>query len=139
MSRQGTLGRVAASALILLMAACSSSSSGNNKSGVPSSVTGSWKGSLSSPGTTSVGVQFALQEQNGQLTGQTFVEDPVSKEYLVDDDLTGTRNGADATWQTSTNLVVKGKFDANGGFSGTLEFPADDPLAIHVVDLTLHL
>jgi hypothetical protein len=125
---RATVGRVAASALILLTVACSSRRS----------VTGIWNGSLTSPGTTPVGVQFALQEQSGQLTGQTFVQDPVTGEYLVDDDVTGTRTGSAATWKTSTGLVVKGTFDAEGGFSGTLEFPADDPLAIHVVDLNLH-
>ncbi len=83
-------------------------------------------------------MQFELQEQNGQLTGKTWVEDPVSHQYLDDADVTGTRHGFDATWSTSTGLVVRGKFDADGGFTGTLEFPAEDPLAIHVVGLKLH-
>ena len=134
-------GCVVASALVLFAAACSSGSAptgGGNPSSGPSSVSGSWTGSLSSPGTTAVGIRFALQEQAGQLTGQTYVEDPVSAQYVIDDTVTGTRSGSDATWQTSTSLVVKGKFDADGGFAGTLEFPPDDPLAVHVVDLKLH-
>ena len=134
---RATFGRILASGLLLLVAACSSSSSDNNQNPGPPSVTATWTGSLSSPGTTPVGIQFALAEGNGQLTGQMFVQDPVSNDFLPDDDVTGTRNGSDATWQTSTNLLVKGKFDLDGGFAGTLEFPADDPLAIHVVDLTL--
>jgi hypothetical protein len=135
---RATLGRIVANGLLLLLAGCSSSSSGNNQNPGPSSVTATWTGSLSSPNTTPVGIQFALAENNGQLTGQTYVQDPVTGEYLLDDDVTGTRNGSDATWTTSTNLVVKGKFDTAGGFAGTLEFPADYPLAIHVVDLVLH-
>ena len=119
----------AASALLVFAIAC--------KSKGPEGMTGTWTGALTSPGTTSVGVQFVLQEKSGQLTGQTYVQDPVTNQYLVDDDVTGTRTGSDATWSTSTGLVVKGTFDPDAGFSGTLEFPADDPLAVHVVDLNL--
>jgi hypothetical protein len=133
---RATVGTILATGLLLL-AGCSSSSSGNNQNQNPG-VTATWTGTVSSPGTTSAGVQFALAESNGQLTGQMFLQDPVTNEFLPDDAITGTRNGSNATWQTGTNLLVKGKFDQDGGFTGTLEYPADYPLAIHVVDLALH-
>ena len=136
MVTRAILGSDLAALLLLLLAGCSSS--GNRTQSPGSSVTATWTGSLTSGTTTPVGVQFALVDNNGQLTGQTYFQDPVSGQYLIDDDVTGTRNGSDATWSTSTNLVVTGTFDADGGFSGTFEFPADYPLAIHVVDLALH-
>jgi hypothetical protein len=138
MGRQPILECLRAGGLLLLLVACSSSRSGNNQAPGPSSVTATWTGSVSSGDTLPVGIQFALTDNNGQLTGQMFVQDPVTNDFLPDDDVTGTRNGSDASWQTSTALLVKGKFDLDGGFAGTLEFPAEYPLAIHVVDLALH-
>ncbi len=134
---RATRGRIAANGVLLLVAACSSSSNPGQTPG-PASVAATWTGALSSPDTKSVSIQFALAESNGQLTGQMLVQDEATGDFLPDDDITGTRSGSDASWQTSTNLLVKGKFDLDGGFAGTLEFPADYPLAIHAVDLTLH-
>lgn len=126
--RRSIVEKCLAGGLILLLTGCGSST-----------VTVTWTGSLSSPSTIPVGVRFVLTEDNGQLTGQTYFQDPVTGDYLVDDDVTGASNGTDATWTTTTtNLVAKGKFDKGGGFTGTLEFPAEYPLAIHVVDLVLH-
>ncbi len=123
--------------LVLGIVSCSSKDSTNQGPG-SSSVTATWTGALSSPDTKSVNIQFALAEANGQLTGQMFVQDEATGTFFPHDEITGTRTGSDASWRTSTNLQVKGTFDLNGGFAGTLEFPADYPLAIHVVDLTLH-
>ena len=109
---------------------------GSNTPAAPASAAGSWTGTLSSAGTTAVGIRFILQEDNGKLTGQTYVEDPTTHDFLPDAELTGSRQGSDATWSTSTDLIVRGKFAGND-FVGTLEFPADDPLAIHLVDLVL--
>jgi hypothetical protein len=58
------------------------------KSSVPANVSGTWAGSLTSPGMIAVGTRFVLAEQNGQLTGQAFVEDPSTKAFLADAELT---------------------------------------------------
>ena len=132
MDTRAILRAVLPGVLCVLLGACSSQPPGSPAV----TATGTWAGSVSSPGTTPVGVRFTLADQNGQLTGQTYFQDPATGAFLKDAELTGTRSGADASWQTSTGLLVHGKFDANG-FNGTLEFPADDPLALHVVNVIL--
>lgn len=99
-------------------------------------VTGLWAGSISSTGDIAIGIRFDIQDQNGRLSGRTFVEDPTTHAFLIDADFTGSRNGNAAIWTTSTALVVKGTF-GDAGFTGTLEFPADGDFAMHVANLTL--
>jgi hypothetical protein len=113
----------------ILLAACGTKESS-------ASAAGSWTGSLSAPGTTPIDIRFVLEEQNGTLIGRTWVEDPETHELLEDADLTGSRLGSDATWTTSTDLVVSGRFEGNH-FVGTLDFPPEDPLAFHRVDVVL--
>ena len=116
-------------ASFLLWTACSNKTS-------TSDVSGAWTGSITSPGAIPVGIRFMVAEQNGQLTGQAYVQDPVTHDFLIDAPLTGSRHGSDATWTTATNLVIAGTFDGND-FVGTLQFPADEDLGLTVSNLSL--
>ena len=122
-----SLGIVAA----VLCAACGSGGK------PPSDVTGTWTGTLSSGGDPS-GVRFDLTEQNGNLTGGIYFQDPETHEFVNVGEVTGTRSGADATWNTPTSLVVTGKFEGKG-FTGTIQFPLDQfgPLTPHVAKVTI--
>lgn len=99
-------------------------------------IEGLWTGSISSVGNTPVGIRFEFHEQLQQLRGQTFVEDPETREFLIDAEFVGSRSGNAATWTTSTGVIVKGTFDV-AEFSGTLEFPAEADFPRHVADLHL--
>jgi len=127
------LGAIALVGLVLPMACGSSKTSTQT----PSGATGNWTGSLGSPGTIPVGVRFTLHEQNGKLTGRTYFEDPKTHELLADAELTGIREGANASWTTSTDLAVAGTFDGNA-FTGKITFPADGNIAARAVDLNLN-
>ena len=122
-----SLGIVAA----VLCAACGSGAK------PPSDVTGTWTGTLSSGGDPS-GVRFDLTEQNSNLTGGVYFQDPETREFVGVAEVTGTRKGADATWTTDTDLLVIGKFEGNG-FDGTIQFPLDEfgPLAPHVAKVRI--
>ena len=125
--------RAVLAAAPLLLIAC-----GTKESPPPTgaSAAGSWTGALSSPGTTPVGIRFVLQEQDRTLTGKLWVEDPGTHQLLEDAELSGTRQGSNASWTTSTDLAVTGRFEGNH-FVGTLDFPQDDPLAFNRVDVVL--
>ncbi len=129
--RVGRLG--VASLGILLSTACGASKASFNAAG-------SWTGSLSSTGATPVGIRFTLTDHNGQLTGLTYLQDPVTGEFLTDDEIQGSRNGMNASWQTTTTgLVVVGTFNGNI-FVGTIQFPPDpEDGAVLVANLNLSL
>ena len=99
-------------------------------------VDGTWTGSVASPGATPVGIRFVLTEQNGRLTGRTYVEDPNTKAFLVDAELNGTHTGAMASWTTATDLVIRGTFGPDG-FTGTLTYPGDSSFPAVVSNITL--
>jgi hypothetical protein len=113
----------------------SGGATGTGANGAPATVAGIWSGTLSS-GASPVGVRFVIQDQSGQLSGQGFFEDPVTLEFVADADFTGALDGANATWKTSTDLAIVGKFDGTT-FTGTLEFPPDGDLPPHVTKVSL--
>ena len=111
-----------AHALCAALALCAGCGSGSKS---PADLSGTWQGQVSGVGKP-VGMRFTLQDGNGVLTGQTFVQDPKTGQFLRDADLTGSRQGADATWAISDDVLVAGRFEGSG-FSGTIEFRLQDP------------
>ena len=99
-------------------------------------VTGAWTGTISSGKSKPVGIRFVLEESNGQLTGRTYVQDQGTDEYAIEATISGTKNGANATWTSETDVIVKGKFEDNK-FVGTIEFPSDQGRPPAVGTLTL--
>ena len=120
-----------------LSMACGTKPSTGDAGNVAYNVTGTWTGSVSSAGAISVGARFTLEDQNARLSGRTYFEDSRLGEFVEDADLSGSRDGLDASWTTSTDLIVVGRFDANS-FVGTIRFPPDDELGPHVANLTLN-
>ena len=117
-------------ALALVLPAC-----GEDSGGGASTV--SWTGPFGKPGGDPVSIRFAIAEANGQLSGQMYLQDPNSKQWLPDADFTGVRSGDHATWSTTTQVMVDGDF-AGAEFTGTITFPADAFMpAPHVVPLRL--
>jgi len=98
---------------------------------------GTWTGSTQATNSIPVGIRFVLSEQDGNLTGLTYVEDPETGDFLRDADITGSRNGSSATWTTSTGLTIRGTF-SGASFVGTLEYPSDGDFAPLVSNLTLN-
>lgn len=89
-----------------------------------SGVSGTWSGRLGGDSPTSVGMRFELVEQDGKITGTTYVEDTVKRIYYEEASVAGVRNGNDISWTSSTGVEVKGRLD-NGKFVGTLTFLPD--------------
>ena len=85
-------------------------------------ISGTWTGRLESP--NSVGVRFTIEERDGQLTGRTFWEDPVSHQLEPEGTLSGKREKHDASWVTEGSVTVSGTVDGDH-FVGTLTFPAE--------------
>jgi hypothetical protein len=88
------------------------------------SKSGAWTGSIDENAVKPIGIRFVLEDEHGKLIGQTFIQDQGTEEYVIEAALTGTRDGATATWTTETDVVIKGHFGDND-FLGTIEFPAD--------------
>jgi hypothetical protein len=105
----------------LTLSACGDKPPGSGSS----AVTGTWEGAMTGVG-PAAGIQFKLLEENGVVTGQTFYADPKTGELVMGPELTGSRQGANATWTTVTGVVVAGKFEGSA-FAGTIQFPLEDP------------
>jgi hypothetical protein len=116
--------------------ACAAGGAAADAAAAATPVTGTWTGSVAAMGSTPVGIRFTLVEQNGRLTGQTFVEDPKTKAFLTDAELTGSRTGVMATWNTVTGLLIRGTFTTDT-FTGTLQYPAEGDFGPLVSNLTL--
>ena len=103
-------------------------------SGCATSVSGTWTGMMNSP--NKVGVRFVLDEKQGRLAGRVFWEDPVTRQFEPESQLTGTNAGGSASWTTEANVQISGKFEGNQ-FVGTIVFPADGDEPAHSAELTL--
>lgn len=99
-----------------------------------SSVGGSWTGTIASP--EPVGVRFDLAEENGSLSGRIYFEDDLTHEFLPEAAITGSRDGAEGSWTTETNVRIVGKFQGNR-FLGTITFPASGIRPARSAELTL--
>ena len=84
----------------------------------------------------SIGVRFTIEEKDGQLSGRTFWEDPVTHQFEPEAEFTGTRSSHDASWTTGTGVAIAGKFQGDV-FTGTLAFPADGDEPEHTTTLSL--
>jgi hypothetical protein len=117
--------RGSTNAVCLVIAICLSACGDKPSGSGSSAVTGTWEGSMTGVGPPA-SIQFKLLEENGVVTGQTFYADPKTGEFVMGPELTGSRQGVDATWTTVTGVVVAGKFDGSA-FAGTIRFPLEDP------------
>ncbi len=117
-------------AMLLCVAGCAASR--------VASMNGTWTGTVGGPGSHPVGVRFVVTEKDGKLSGKTFVQDPNRREFLIDADLSGARDGASATWTTETSLVVRGELRGTT-FVGTVEYPPEPELGTVVSPLKLQL
>lgn len=97
-------------------------------------VSGTWTGRMESP--NSIGVRFTIEERNGQLSGRTYWEDPVSHQLEPEGEFTGKRENQEASWVTEGAVVVTGKFDGDR-FVGTITFPPDGDEPGHTVPVSL--
>ena len=83
-----------------------------------------------------VGVRFVIEERDGQLSGRTYWEDPVTHQFEPEGEIVGTKTDGLASWTTESSVIVSGKFEKNR-FIGTIVFPADGDEASHTTSLTL--
>lgn len=96
-------------------------------------VSGTWMGRFTGPGSNSVGFKFEVVEENGAITGRSFVEDSVTKIYDEDAPLSGSRTGEDVTWAEVTGGVFEGKL-VEGKLVGTYTFKPDPELPPHLAN-----
>ncbi len=83
-----------------------------------------------------IGVRFVLEEKEGRLTGRTFFEDPITRQFEPESQLVGTRTDGNASWTTETNVQISGKFEGSK-FIGMIVFPQDGDEPAHSAGLTL--
>ena len=83
-----------------------------------------------------IGVRFVLEEKEGRITGRTFFEDPVTRQFEPESQLVGTRTDVSASWTTETNVQISGKFEGDK-FIGTILFPQDGDVPARSAGLTL--
>jgi hypothetical protein len=100
-------------------------------------VSGEWVGTIGLEN-ASLPIRFSLRDENGKLSGKTFLGDPETRELLEDGTLSGQRTDYRATWTTTTDLKIEGTFSTER-FAGTLEFPKEDDTEAVVTSLQLTL
>jgi hypothetical protein len=99
-------------------------------------VSGTWMGRFTGPGSNSIGFKFEVVEENGAITGLSYVEDSVTKIYDQDAPLSGSRSGDEVTWVEVTGGLFKGKL-VDGKIIGTYTFRPDPELPAHLANKNL--
>lgn len=118
-------------AFLVLVSACSERTSPpaapvadvESRTRLTDSLTGTWVGTLSLTGANSVSIRYEIMDNNGQLSGQTFDQEPTSGLFIPTSIVAGTRNGSSAQWTSGTDSV-SGTLTGDT-FAGTLYVPDD--------------
>lgn len=122
--------------LFLLLLGCPSQpSKGDSEAAI--NLTGTWTGALSAPDAESVTLRYVITDDNGQLSGEVFDQDPATGEWLRGGNIIGTRNGTEVSWK-SDHEVVTARLEGNalvGKYSSSLgaEGPDPQPIEAHLV------
>ncbi len=87
----------------------------------PTTTNGVWFG-LAQLGGDRLAVRVDLREALGVLRGVLYIGDPDVGELADVGQISGTRNGASASWSTPSGLTVSGSFETDA-FTGTFRIP----------------